>query len=234
MEERTLRRYKMSGIVLHWTFASVVTILVITGMVMFVPGKGPGGGYATGIVHRIAAAAFLVTPIAYSLLAPKTAASFLKETLSWGRDDLKWLIAAPDFYFGGSGKNMPQQGRLNTGQKMWQLILLGTGLVLLVTGMTMGFFRSAIAVSTYQWILFAHGTAFVVLLLMLLVHSYMAVHPQMRESIYSMLDGKVSPLYARDHHRKWYNRIMAKMNAYDGRQQAEQTETDEAKDSGEV
>lgn len=177
---------------------------------MFVSGGGSGGGYATAIIHRIAAVVFLTSPVLHSLVAPKTAVNFLKETLRWGKDDLRWFFTAPDYYFGGSGKRMPNQDRLNTGQKMWQLVLIGTGIVFLITGTLMWLFRSSITVTEYQWILFAHGVAFVIFMLMLLVHLYMSVlHPRMRESIYSMIDGRVSPLYAKEHHRKWYNRTMA-------------------------
>ena len=104
---------------------------------------------------------------------------------------------------------MPHQDRLNTGQKMWQLVLFGTAIVFLITGAIMWLFRSAIAINVYQWLLFLHGTAFVIFLLMLLVHLYMSVlHPTMRGSFYSMIDGKVSTLHAREHHRKWYDKIV--------------------------
>lgn len=209
MEERTIRRHSMRTIVFHWAFSGFVVILVVTGIAMFIPGRGAGGGYATGIIHRAAAVGFLASPLVYSLLSPRSAIDFLKETLRWGKDDLRWFMTAPDYYFGGSGGNMPHQDRLNAGQKMWQLVLVGTDLVFLITGIVMWLFRSSITVTAYEWVLFGHGTAFVIFMLMLLVHLYMSVlHPHMGESIYSMIDGKVSASYAREHHRKWYDRIV--------------------------
>jgi len=209
MKKRTVKRYSKSGILFHWIFSSIVILLVITGIEMFIPGRSSGSGYATYIIHRIAAALFIAVPILYSLIAPRAAVGFLKETFNWGKEDLKWLATAPDYYFGGSGNNMPHQDRLNTGQKMWQLVLFTTTIVFLITGAIMWFFRSAIAVNIYQWLLFLHGAAFVVLLFMLLLHLYMSIlHPHMRGSIYSMIDGKVSSSYVREHHRKWYDRIM--------------------------
>lgn len=211
MEKRTIQRYSKGGIIFHWTLSFMVVILVITGIIMFVPGRNEGGSYIAGIIHRIAAATFLAIPVLYSLLSPGAAAGFLKETFKWGKDDMKWFIKAPDYYFGGSGENMPPQDRLNTGQKIWQLVLVGTTAVFLVTGVVMWLFRSAIAINIYQWILFFHGAAFIVFLLMLLVHLYMSVlHPRMRGSFYSMIDGKVSASYAREHHRKWYEKLAEK------------------------
>jgi formate dehydrogenase subunit gamma len=175
---------------------------------MFIPGTGLAGGDTPGVIHRVAAAAFLAIPVLYSLLSPEAAAGFLKETFKWGKEDVKWFMKAPDYYFGGSGDNMPPQDHLNTGQKIWQLVLVGTAVVFLITGAVMWLFRSAIPINIYQWLLFFHGAAFVVFLMMLLVHLYMSVlHPRMRGSFYSMVDGKVTVSYAREHHRKWYERI---------------------------
>lgn len=208
MEKRTIKRYGKSGILFHWTFSSIVILLVITGIEMFIPGTSAGSGYAAGIIHLIAAILFLAAPILYSLVSPGTAAGFLKETFNWGKEDLKWLVTAPAYYFGGSVGNMPHQDRLNTGQKMWQLVLFGTAVVFFITGAIMWLFRSAIAINIYQWLLFLHGAAFVIFLFLLLVHLYMSVlHPRMRGSFYSMIDGKVSSSYAREHHRKWYDSI---------------------------
>ena len=209
MEKRTVKRYSKTGIIYHWVFSSLVMILVITGLEMFIPGKSAGGGYAVGIVHRAAAALFLAVPLVYSILSYRTAARFLKETFSWGQDDLRWFRRAPDYYFGGPGKSMPDQPRLNTGQKMWQVELCGTAVIFFITGAIMWLFRSAIAINIYQWLLFLHGTAFIIFLLMLIVHIYMSVfHPRMRGAYYSMIDGKVSSSYAKEHHRKWYDEIM--------------------------
>jgi len=218
MSKRTVKRYSTSGILFHWIFSSIVIILVITGIEMFIPGRSAGGGHITGIIHRVAAVLFLAAPIIYSILFPETAAGFLKETFSWGKDDLKWFKTAPIYYFGGSGKKMPHQNRLNTGQKMWQLILSGTAIMFLITGSIIWLFRSAIAINVYEWILFFHGIAFIILLSMLLVHLFMSVlHPRMRGAFYSMIDGKVSSTYAREHHRKWYDELMQEEAVVEGK-----------------
>ncbi len=70
MAKRTVKRYNTSGILFHWIFSSIVTILVITGIEMFIPGRSAGGGYVIGIIHRIAAVLFIATPILYSIFSP--------------------------------------------------------------------------------------------------------------------------------------------------------------------
>ena len=207
MEKRTIERYNKRAILLHWVHVAAFVVLVLTGAAMFLPGVGPSGGYSTGIVHRVASVAFIASPVMYAIYQPGSILHFCKETFSWNKDDLKWFRAAPAYYFGGSEDNMPAQGRINTGQKMWQLVIFGTGMVFLITGAIMWFFKSALALDTYQWILFIHGIAFIIVFVMFLVHIYMGLlHPRMNESLRSMLDGKISPSYARSHYRKWYDR----------------------------
>jgi formate dehydrogenase subunit gamma len=182
--------------------------LIVTGGVLFLPGLGPVGGGAIGIIHRIAVVIFVVVPVLHALYEPKTALGFVKDALAWTKDDLKWFLAAPGYYFGGPEEKMPAQDRVNAGQKLWELVILATGAVFLATGSVLWFFRWSVPIPVYQWTLFVHGIAFVIVLVMFLVHLYLAVlHPRFRESLRSMLDGRVSPSYAKRHYRRWYDRI---------------------------
>ncbi len=207
-KKRTIERYRKRAILFHWAHTVAFVILIVTGIAMFLPGIGPTGGYSTGIVHRIAAVLFITSPVIYVICEPRGVSRFCREMFTWGKDDLKWLRAAPDYYFGGTESSMHPQDRMNTGQKIWQLVIFGTGIVFLITGAIMWFFKPVIIPVAYQWILFAHGIAFVMVLVMFLVHLYLSVfHPRMRESFLSMMDGKVSPSYAESHYRKWYEEI---------------------------
>jgi formate dehydrogenase subunit gamma len=103
---------------------------------------------------------------------------------------------------------MPPQGHVNTGQKMWQLIVLGTGFLFLVSGILMWFFKDSLSPGVFQWSVIVHDIAFILALLMLLVHVYLGViHPRMTESLRSMWDGKISKTYARNHYGKWYDEV---------------------------
>ncbi len=133
-------------------------------------------------------------------LKPRMALHFVKETLTWGKDDLGWVQAAPLYYFGGSGEKMPPQGHVNTGQKMWQLIVLGTGILFLLSGLVMWFFKDIVSPGLFQWSVIVNDVAFLVAFLMLLVHIYLGIiHPRMTESLRSMWDGKISKGYATSH-----------------------------------
>jgi formate dehydrogenase subunit gamma len=208
MENRTIERYRKRTVLLHWVHSVSFVILILTGGVMFLPGLGPVGGGAIGIIHRIAVVIFVAVPVLHALYEPKTALGFVKDALAWTKDDLKWFLAAPGYYFGGPEEKMPAQDRVNAGQKLWELVILVTGAVFLATGTILWFFRWSVPIPVCQWTLFVHGIAFVIVLVMFLVHLYLAVlHPRFRESLRSMLDGRVSPSYAKRHYRRWYDRI---------------------------
>ena len=210
-EARVVERFKKRTIWFHWVHTAAFLVLIITGAILFVPGLGaPAAGGLTRLIHRIAVVIFAGAPVLYFIFNPRTSLHFIKETLTWGKDDLGWIEAAPLYYFGGDEEKMPPQGQINTGQKMWQLIVLGTGAIFLATGLIMWFFKDIISSGIFQWCVIVHDIAFVLVFLMLLVHVYLGIiHPRMNESLRSMLDGKISADYARHHYGKWYDKISA-------------------------
>jgi formate dehydrogenase gamma subunit len=210
-EERVIERFSKKTVWLHWIHTAAFLILVVTGAILFIPGLGsPAAGGITRLLHRIAVVFFVGAPIVYLIIAPRKAWQFVKECFIWGVDDIKWVSKAPDYYFGGDEEKMLPQGHINTGQKMWQLIVVATGVVFLITGIIMWFLKDIIAPAVFQWCVICHDVAFILVFLMLLVHIYLgALHPRMTESFRSMLDGKISKKYARGHYGKWYDEIAA-------------------------
>ena len=131
---------------------------------------------------------------------------FIKETLIWGKNDIQWVRHAPDYYFGGDESKMPPQGHINTGQKMWQLVVLVTGALFIISGIFIWFLKDVLSPGFFQSFIIVHDIAFILVLLMLLVHIYLGViHPRMTESLRSMWDGKISKKYAGNHYSKWYD-----------------------------
>jgi formate dehydrogenase subunit gamma len=210
-EPRVVERFKKRTIWFHWIHTLAFLVLIVTGAILFFPGLGGAAvGGLTRLIHRVAVVFFVGAPLLYFVFNPKMSLHFIKETLTWGKDDIGWLEAAPLYYFGGDEERMPPQGHVNTGQKMWQLIILGTGLIFLITGLIMWFFKDTVSTVLFQWCVIIHDIAFLLAFLMLLVHIYLGViHPRMTESLRSMLDGKISKSYAKSHYGKWYEKISA-------------------------
>jgi len=208
-ETRVVERFKKRTIWFHWVHTAAFLILIVTGAILFFPGiGGPAEGGVTRIIHRVAVVIFVAAPVIYFFLNPRMTLHFIKETFTWGKDDFDWVQAAPLYYFGGAEEKMPPQGHVNTGQKMWQLVVLGTGIPFLITGCLMWFFKGILAPGVFQWCVIVHDVAFLVAFLMLLVHIYLGIiHPRMTESLRSMLDGRISKKYAKSHYGRWYDEV---------------------------
>lgn len=211
-EVRTVERFKKRTIWFHWIHTASFLTLIVTGAILFIPGfGGAASGGLTRLIHRIAVIFFIGMPVIYFPFNPKMSLHFIKETLTWDKSDFGWLKAAPFYYFGGAEEKMPPQGHVNTGQKMWQLVVLGTAVLFLVTGFIMWFYKDNVAPATFQWCVIAHDVTFIAAFIMLLVHIYLGIiHPRMTESLRSMWDGKISVTYAKHHYGKWYDKISQK------------------------
>jgi formate dehydrogenase subunit gamma len=211
-EARIIERFKKRTIWLHWIHTLSFIALIVTGAILLVPGLGEAAaGGVTRIVHRVGIVIFVGIPVIYAIFNPRTTWHFIKESLTWGKGDIGWLLAAPSYYFGGPEDKMPPQEHINTGQKMWQFIILATGILFLASGFIMLFLKDIVAPAVFEWSVVAHDVAFILAFLMLLVHIYTgAIHPRMTESFKSMIDGKVSSDYAKHHYGKWYDKIAAK------------------------
>jgi formate dehydrogenase subunit gamma len=136
---------------------------------------------------------------------PRRSMQFVKEIFTWGKDDIGWLKAAPDYYFGGDERKMPPQPDMNSGQKLWAVVAFLSAIGFILTGTLMWFFKTSIPAELFQWATIIHDLCFIVAGAMLLVHLYLgAIHPRMTESLKSMISGKLSVKFAKSHYGKWY------------------------------
>jgi len=88
------------------------------------------------------------------------------------------------------------------------LVVIITGIIFVISGALMWFFKGIVGPGVFQWAVFAHDVAFITAGAMLLVHVILgSVHPRFSEALRSMITGKVTAHYAQSHHGKWYDRI---------------------------
>jgi len=205
MSKQIIEKYRKAIRVLHWTHAVAFVVLFLTGLVLFIPGlSGLAQHSITRVIHRIGAVVFIIAPIIYTILDPAAVRRGLKQAFTWDSSDLGWLKAAPTYYFLNRETDMPPQGAMNTGQKMWWFLTVVFGAVFIITGLIMWFVKGALA----QWMVLLHDMSFIVTGCMLFVHIYLSVlHPMMTEAWNSMASGKISAEYAKSHHGKWYEEI---------------------------
>ncbi|MFH0768253.1 MAG: cytochrome b/b6 domain-containing protein [Chloroflexota bacterium] len=208
-----VERYRKPTRVLHWIHAGAFTVLFLTGLILFIPQLAILAQDSwTRALHRIAAVLFVVAPLIYIPINWKSTMSGIKDAFKWGTEDLGWLQAAPRYYFLCDEESMPPQGHMNTGQKMWWLMVLVFGVLFVVTGFIMWFLKDIAPAVLWQWMIFIHDVSFIVTASMFFVHIYLsAIHPLMRPwrtgAWGSMARGKVSAEYAKAHHGKWYEEV---------------------------
>lgn len=209
--ERVLK-YGVVTRVLHWAHVVAFFALVITGMFLYFPGLSfLAQGSWSRLIHRVAAVIIFLAPVIYLLGNWKSSWESVREAFTWGQDDLAWIAAAPRYYFLGDERAMPPQDHINSGQKLFYLILLVSGFMFVVTGIMMWFLKGVLPSGVFQWSVFVHDVFFIVLVAMFMVHLYLSVlHPLMRKqggSFSAMWSGTITREYARSHHGKWYDRI---------------------------
>ena len=209
--QQEVERSRKRARVHHWWIVVCALILGLTGLFLFVSGfAGAAEGGGSRLVHRIAAICFVAGPALYFFTNPKSSWKWIKEAFTWNKDDIGWLQAAPIYYFGGPEDAMPPQDRSNTGQKLWMVVVIITGVIFVITGFFMWFLKGNISAEVYQVMLLFHDIAFIAAGAMFLVHVALAVfHPRMSEALRSMWGGKSSTHYAKTHHGKWYDKISA-------------------------
>ena len=209
MTHHEVEKYSKPARVLHWVHTGAFIILFLTGLVLFIPQLSfLAEDSWTRIIHRIAAVIFVVVPLLYLIRFPKRAWHEVKGAFTWSSEDMGWLKAAPRYYFLGDEKGMPPQGAMNSGQKIWWLMVLVFGVLFVITGAVMWFAKAAAPSALLQWTVFIHDVSFIATGAMLFVHIYLGVfHPLMTEAWRSMTEGKISEEYARSHHLKWYEQV---------------------------
>jgi formate dehydrogenase subunit gamma len=209
MTHHEVEKYRKPVRVLHWIHSGAFVLLFLTGLVLFIPGLSAlaEDGW-TRLIHRIGAAIFVVIPLIYLIVNPRSAIRGLKQAFTWGSEDIGWLKAAPRYYFLGDERDMPPQGEMNTGQKMWWFIVVVFGVLFVITGAIMWFAKGAAPAALLQWMVFIHDVSFIVIGAMFFVHIYLGVlHPLMTDAWSAITGGKVSAEYAKKHHGKWYAEI---------------------------
>jgi len=208
-----VERYRKPTRVLHWIHSTAFVVLFITGLILFIPQLGfLAQDSWTRLLHRIAIVFFVGIPIIYLLGNWSASWKGIKDAFTWNSDDAGWLKAAPRYYFLCDEKAMPPQPHMNTGQKLWWLLVILGGLVFFITGLFMWLFKDVASAGLLQWMTFFHDIAFIATGCMFLVHIYMSViHPLTRPAATgawnSMARGTVSAEYAKSHHGKWYEEI---------------------------
>jgi formate dehydrogenase subunit gamma len=204
-----IEKYRKPIRILHWIHSGAFVLLFLTGLILFIPGLSfLAEDSWTRIIHRVGAAIFVVIPLIYLIINPRSVGRGLKQAFTWTKDDIGWVKALPRYYFNGDDSTMPPQGEMNTGQKMWWFIVVVFGILFVITGVIMWLAKDAAPAGLLQWMVFIHDVSFIIAGAMFFVHIYNGVvHPLFNEAWGAITGGKISAAYAKKHHGKWYAEV---------------------------
>jgi formate dehydrogenase subunit gamma len=131
----------------------------------------------------------------------------------WRRDlqtteaDRRWWKAV-EFYIHNEDEKVPPEGRFNFGQKLFFWIMFYGIILLLISGLGLWFVESI--PWSLRWLRYLAVTIHVVAALAtiagFIIHVYMST-AMVRGSFTAMVRGEVSTLWAKTHHRLWYEQV---------------------------
>jgi formate dehydrogenase subunit gamma len=184
----------------HWVLAASFFVLAVTGLGFEYRSLGWlstvfGGKASSSDIHKWSGMVF-----GLSILA--SVFSYLKEALSFGPEDRDWLRLRGG-YLGGH-EEVPPQGKINTGQKLYYLTVLVFGLLLLASGLVIW-----LAGGSRGWMQIGHlihNLSFVVLVTAVPLHIYLATAAN-PGTFRIMTRGSVPVAWAKRHYGKWVKQM---------------------------
>ncbi len=218
--EATLPRHTAAAMGLHWFNALVWVFMSLTGLALL--GRSgyrvlPDliykailnlfGSHATMLhSHLMVGGLWAIVLLVYVIAGPRNSAlSFLRQ-LRPRRDDFRWLWLRGRNMFSRTPQPLPAQDKYNGGQKLFALVVCVATVLLILSGLILGALHNGGVL--IQWAVLLHFCAAASVLVALVVHVFMAlVVPTERPALWSMLTGRITASYAREHNARWVDKI---------------------------
>jgi formate dehydrogenase subunit gamma len=244
LRAKKIKKHGLANIVTHWFNAFSWLVLLLTGLgILGSPSLRlmPQGyvdfmrnlfGGIGGLVetHKIIGLIWLFV-ITYNVLLGmrKYFVPFAKKRMLLTSDDIEWL-KRKGLQIIGRKVTLPPQDAYNAGQKLYGYVVIAGTVTIGVTGLIMTF--SQVFPPEMRWIVQwarpFHFGAVGMVVAGLIIHVYMAAFfPEEKSAFFSMIHGEVDALYARLHHKKWYDEKVAEERDYEMRVRLEEIEARE-------
>jgi formate dehydrogenase subunit gamma len=202
-----LRRYTLAERVVHWIAAITYCYVLATGLAFYSPhlywiATLLGGAPTSRFWHPVVALVFLAA-LAWMLKAWIGDMRITAVDRRWGR--------AMDRYITNDDESLPPSDRFNLGQKYFFWAMIWGGVGLLVSGAILWFPEAIpwnLRFLRYAGVL-VHVACALVTIGAFIIHVYMGT-AVVRGGFTSIIRGEVSPVWARLHHRLWYERVAGK------------------------
>jgi formate dehydrogenase subunit gamma len=205
--ERVIERFSPADRYAHWLLAIVWVVLAVTGLILSI-GKNvllPVIGYTlfswlatiSKYLHNFIGPVLIVA-------VPLLFFRFVRDNRI-GADDLRWFANIGGYF---KGHEHPS-GRFNAGEKLvFWLVLVVLSTVLVVTGLILVFPNFDQTRSTMQISNLIHMIASYVAMALACVHIYLGTIG-VAGAYRAMRDGYVDASWAKHHHARWYDDVVA-------------------------
>ena len=214
-QQQTVKRFSKPVIVVHWVNAFAFFALYITGLPLYTDFFSWmygvfGGPENLRLLHRIFAVMF-IAPVFFILLTdPKSFFHWIKQAFTWRKSDFEFFAKFPKEFFGGHVKDMPKQDFYNAGEKLNSILQMLCAVMLIGSGLVL-WMPHLFSTGVVQWAYPIHNIGFGLAAAVVVGHIYLSVgHPGSKASMQGMTKGDVPVKYAKEHHGKWYDELVAK------------------------
>lgn len=202
--DERIPRYARPQRIHHWLLAGGFVGLLVTGLAVLL-GAPAEVLRATGLVHRAAAVLLTVAPIYYAVTYPKGLVTLVRDSFTYDKDDVQWLLHAPA-YFIGHAEKMPPQGRINAGEKVHHALVIVSLVAIAISGYVLWAGKGANPTAFLAAGL-VHDVSMAVLTVLFIGHLYFTF---VYQALGAMVDGTVTRRYALMEHRKWLEALDAR------------------------
>lgn len=210
VDNRYVPRHTKNFTVCHWLNGISFLMLFLTALPLYADSflflYNIFGAKTLQYAHRFFAVIFIVTPLLGLLSAREGYATLFKQVVSFGRDDLIFLLKFPLTLVGIEPK-MPKQGFYNGGEKVNILLQMIIWAVLVATGLILWLGNGVIDNSIRAWMIPLHSIAAGIGFAAALAHIYLAV-VQNPDSLRGMTQGSINAHYTVHHHGAWVDELI--------------------------
>lgn len=207
---RYIQRHSLMKRAVHGIHTVSCFALILTGLVLFVPGFAESFG-ATGVEisrlgHRVFGVAFILVPLGALVLAPKGFVHILQNLFAnWDADDRKFMALFPKYLFAPKTTHMPKQRAVKSGQRLSDGFLILVCIAIAVSGVVL--WAGAYVPPVYLRIALAvHDVAFAAIAVIMVIHVYLGAgvwQPYRGLGRLMFGSGRVSEAEARYHWGHW-------------------------------
>ena len=210
IDNQYVPRHQKTFTVCHWLNGISFLMLFLTALPLysdtFLFLYNIFGAKTLQYMHRFFAIIFIATPFIGLMIAREGYGRLIGEAVSFGRDDLIFLLKFPLTLF-GMHPDMPKQGFYNGGEKVNILLQMAIWAALVCSGAVLWLGTGVIDNSIRAWMIPLHSIAAGIGFAAALAHIYLAV-VQNPDSLHGMTDGSIKAGYAVHHHGAWVDDLI--------------------------